>query len=64
MNDPPIKDGDIIEIKLDFDDLTLSFKTNENQCGVIRGIEKTKYRACITIVKSAKFTLISYQEIY
>ena len=57
-------DGDIIEVKLDFHELTLSFKINGNQCGVMNDIEKTKYRACITIIKRAKFKLISYQEIY
>ena len=61
------KKNDIIEMKLDFNKLELSFKINEKDYGKAFDIEDTKYRAAITFAaQSTKsgYTLISYSEIY
>eukprot|EP01084_Bolivina_argentea_P066714 121630_1 len=53
--------GDIIEMILDFNDLTLCFKINNKQCTV--KIENGEYKAALTLC-SGSFTLLSYQELY
>eukprot|EP01084_Bolivina_argentea_P066715 121631_1 len=53
--------GDIIEMILDFNNLTLCFKINNKQCTV--KIENGEYKAALTLC-SGSFTLLSYQELY
>ena len=59
-------DGDIIEMKLDFTKLCLSFKMNNEEYGYAFGIARGEYKAgvCIDPFYISCFTLISYQKVY
>ena len=58
-------DGDIIEMTLDFNKLTLTFKLNEKFNTKFIDIEKGLYRAMIILTdKGQGFTLTSYHDIY
>ena len=59
-------DGDLIEMRLDFNNLTLNFKVNDNGYGKAFNINPGQYRAAIGVianVKHHKYTLLSYQNI-
>eukprot|EP01084_Bolivina_argentea_P261994 442942_1 len=57
----PCKENDIIEMKLNFNDSSLSYKINGNDYGKAFDIENTEYRAAVTMYwKDNKFTLLSY----
>ena len=62
--------NDIVEMKVDFNELTLSFKINENDYGKAFDIKPGEYRAAITLYSYARsvgnscYTLISYQHTY
>ena len=61
------KDGDLLEMMLDFNTLSLSFKINNNNFLKALDIEPGSYRAGIRFnpgFESYGYTLISYQEIY
>ena len=61
----PVKDGDIIEIILDLNELVLTFKVNNVEKVKFDNIEKTSYRAVVSIFQPGEeFTLISYQDTY
>ena len=55
--------GDVIEMKLNFNDLSLSYKINEKDYGKAFTIESDKYRAAVTLYCSS-YCLNSYQHIY
>ena len=58
-------EGDIIEMRLDFDNLSLSYKVNENDSGWAFDIEPGKYTAGVTLYRDDScYCLISYQHIY
>ena len=60
-----VKNGDIIEMKLDLERLILKFKINDEIVAEFDNIEKTSYRAAVTAdVRGDGFTLLSYQDIY
>ena len=56
----PIYNGDILEMIVDLERLTVSYKVNDvNQGTAFKDIEKTTYRACITLgCLKDSFTLI------
>ena len=58
------QNGWIIEMKLDFNNLTLSYKLNDDDCGKAFDIESGEYKAAITVYEESKYTLLSYQMIY
>ena len=56
---------DIIEMKLDFNELTLSYKINEKCYGKAFDIEQNEYRAVVCMAgKNASWTLMYYQMFY
>ena len=62
---PEVKDGDIIEMILDFNKLILTFKINDEIKAKIDGIENTAYRAAVATFEYGEgFTLLSYQDFY
>ena len=57
--------GDIIEMRVDLNDLSLSYRVNNNDNGKAFDIEPGKYRAGVTLYGScSSYCLISYQHIY
>ena len=64
------KKNDIVQMRVDFNDLTLSYKINENDYGKAFYIKQGQYTAAISMFewgdKEPRFgyTLISYQHIY
>ena len=56
--------GDIIEMTLDFNDLTLSYKINNKNYGKAFDIKPGEYIASLSIYKGACYSLIAYQKIY
>ena len=57
--------GGILEMKLDFNNLTLSYKMGGVDYGKAFDIEQTKYKAAVTLDTSkALLSLLSYQHIY
>ena len=63
VDGPKIKTGDIIGMKVDFTNLSLSFQVNNKDWGKVINIEDNKYRALVAMW-CASFNLISYQKIY
>ena len=55
-------DGDIIEMILDMNKMTLSYKVNDKEYGVaFHNIDNTKYKAGLTMChKTSKYEFISY----
>ena len=57
--------GNIVEMRVDFNLFTLSFKVNDNDYGVAIDIVPGKYRACISMCSDkSRYILESYQKIY
>ena len=55
--------GDIIEMKLDLNKLTLEYKVNDEFNAEFNDIENTSYRAVVTTPREGQgFTLLSYQD--
>ena len=57
-------DGDVLEMTLDFNDLSLAFKMNDEDCGKAFNIENGEYHVAITAFQKLKIELISYQKVY
>ena len=56
------KSGDIVEMIVDFKELSLSYRVNGNHQGVAFKIDKTKYRAAVSMdMKGDMFTLLQYE---
>eukprot|EP01084_Bolivina_argentea_P251350 421550_1 len=56
-----IKNGDVIEMTLNLNDCTLSYKIGDTDYGKAFDVEKTSYKAAATVYyKDSKFTLLSY----
>ena len=64
------KNGDIIEMILDLNHLTLSYKVNDKEYNAVFEIEKGEYRAAVTLSTNfndgavSSIALLSYQEFY
>ena len=57
--------GDIIEMKVDFNRLELSYKVNQVDYGKAFDIEKGEYKAALTLYdQDGSYELVSYQYIY
>ena len=62
---PELKTDDIIEMRLDLNELTLSFKVNGKDHCQFRNIENAEYRAVVALFQAGDgFTLTSYQDSY
>ena len=62
---PRPKQGDIIEMNLDLNKLTLTFKVRGEIVVIFNDIEDTSYRAAVATYRGQdKFELISYQDKY
>eukprot|EP01084_Bolivina_argentea_P082877 150058_1 len=57
-------EDDIIEMILDFNELTLSYKVNDRQYNSVFDIIEGKYRASVTLCRLSSVTLLSYQDFY
>ena len=56
------KNGDTVEMILDLNELTLSFKVNDTDYSTAYEVEKTSYIAVATLVNAeSKITLLSYR---
>ena len=62
---PIAKSGDIIQMRLDLNKNSMTFKLNDKMIVQFLDIEHTSYRAVIlTVDKGEGFEIISYQDIY
>ena len=58
------KDGDIIKMTLNMNELTLSYQVNDKDLGnAYENIENTAYRAAVTMERDSSLTLIRFEQI-
>ena len=60
-----IENGDLIDIRLDMNDLSLSIRINDKEYIKMFDVEDTEYRAIVSVnLKTADWKFVSYQHIY